>query len=34
MSDRDHVDLIAYSDFKTIEKERLELDIARAKAKG
>lgn len=33
MSDRENIDLISYSDFNAVEKERLELDIARAKVK-
>ncbi|MCR4286324.1 MAG: polyhydroxyalkanoic acid system family protein [Candidatus Kaiserbacteria bacterium] len=33
LSDRERVDLISYTDFKSIERERLELDIARAEVK-
>ncbi len=33
LSDTQNIDLISYSDFKSVEKERLDLDIARARAK-
>ncbi len=33
LSDTQKIDLIEYSDFKSVEKERLDLDIARARAK-
>ena len=33
LSDRENIDLISYSDFKSIEQERLNLDLARAEAK-
>lgn len=33
-SDRHNIDLIRYSDVKQVERERLELDIVRAKAKA
>lgn len=33
LSDREDIDLISYTDFKSIEEERFQLDIARAEAK-
>jgi len=33
LSDTERIDLLSYSDFKSIEQERLTLDIARAEAK-
>ncbi|MFZ2253095.1 MAG: hypothetical protein WAW13_02870 [Minisyncoccia bacterium] len=33
ISDEKHVDLLSYTDFGSVEKERLDLDIARAEAK-
>jgi hypothetical protein len=33
LSDTEKIDLLSYSDFKSVEKERLNLDIARAQAK-
>jgi hypothetical protein len=33
LSDTEKIDLLSYSDFKSVEKERLALDIARAQAK-
>ncbi len=33
LSDREKIDLLSYTDFKSVEAERLSLDIARAKAK-
>lgn len=33
LSDRENIDLISYSNYGAVEKERLDLDVARAKAK-
>ncbi|MFT5179626.1 MAG: hypothetical protein ACI9GH_000345 [Candidatus Paceibacteria bacterium] len=33
LSDKKNIDLLSYSDFSSVEKERLELDIVRAEAK-
>ncbi len=33
LSDTEHIDLLAYSDFKSVEQERMALDIACAEAK-